>query len=293
MHQHTLRSAVSAVGIGLHSGERVQAVLRPAPENYGWNFVRTDVPYNSIVSVGSAEVVETMLCTGIGRPDRVRTIEHLMASLRAMNIDNVFIELNQEEVPIFDGSAAPWVHLIKEAGIEQQKSGRRVFFVRDSIEVEDRGGWMRLEPDTQFTAHIDIDFDHPAISNQNGHAAWDGSSQQFEDVISRARTFGFMDQVEAMAAQGLGLGGSTNNAVVYDNYMVVNREGLRVVDEAAQHKLLDVIGDMTLLGRPLMAKLTGYKPGHTINQKLVRTAKESGLLLPMQWDGWQGRWVEA
>ena len=291
MNQHTLQRPIQAVGTGLHSGERVGIALFPAPVDHGIVFVRGDLPHYPRIRVEEATHSETTLCTGLAQNGAtVRTVEHLMSALAALGVDNVLVELDAPEVPIFDGSAATWVFLIREAGIEEQPAGRLAWRLREPVEVEKNGSKAQLLPSDHFTAAVTIDFTHPAITIQGQKAQWNGDSDTFVDRIARARTFGFMQDVEHMNAHGLGLGGSLNNAVVYGDHHVVNMDGLRLRDEAAQHKLLDAIGDVLVLGRLPLAHLEVYKPGHTINQVLVTQARASGALVSVRWK--DGQWVE-
>jgi len=291
MNQHTLAQPIHASGIGLHSGDRVAIRLLPAPLDHGIVFARLDLPGHPSFCIEDGVANETTLCTGLAHGlATVRTIEHLMSSLAAMGVDNVRIELDAAEVPIFDGSAATWVFLIREAGVEEQAAGRLARQLRHPVTVEKSGSRATLTPADRFTAEVVIDFRHPAIDIQGHKAAWNGDSESFVERISRARTFGFMQQVEDMNAHGLGLGGSLENAVVYGDHQVVNMDGLRLRDEAAQHKLLDAIGDVWVLGRLPLAHLDVYKPGHTINQELVAHARASGALVSVRWIN--GAWVE-
>ncbi len=290
MNQYTLATAIHTSGIGLHSGERVAVRLLPAPVDHGIVFARVDLPNAPSFSIEDGVANETTLCTGLkcGQAT-VRTIEHLMSSLAAMGVDNVRIELDAPEIPIFDGSAATWVFLIREAGLVEQPMGRLAWRLKAPIVIEKNGSRAELTPADRFTARVTIDFTHPAIDIQGQQAHWDGDTSSFAERIARARTFGFMEQVEQMNAHGLGLGGSLDNAVVYGDHRVVNMDGLRVRDEAAQHKLLDAIGDVWVLGRLPLAHLEVYKPGHTINQELVAQARASGLLESVRW--LNGAWV--
>lgn len=291
MNQHTLAQPIYTSGIGLHSGERVAIALLPAPVDHGIRFVRRDLPGHPGFAIEDGLANETTLCTGLACGEAtVRTIEHLMSSIAAMGLDNLSIELDAAEVPIFDGSAATWIFLMREAGLVEQSAGRLAWKLREPIAVEKAGSRAVLTPADAFTAEVTIDFTHPAITIQGQKASWDGSLDSFANGIARARTFGFMQQVEQMNAHGLGLGGSLDNAVVYGDHQVVNMDGLRVRDEAAQHKLLDAIGDVWVLGRLPLAHLEVYKPGHTINQELVAHARASGSLVSVRWV--EGQWVE-
>jgi UDP-3-O-[3-hydroxymyristoyl] N-acetylglucosamine deacetylase len=291
MNQHTLAQPIYTSGIGLHSGERVAIALLPAPVDHGIRFVRRDLPGHPGFAIEDGLANETTLCTGLACGEAtVRTIEHLMSSIAAVGLDNISIELDAAEVPIFDGSAATWIFLMREAGMVEQPAGRLAWKLREPIAVEKGGSRAVLTPAEAFTAEVTIDFTHPAITIQGQKARWDGDMDTFANRIARARTFGFMQQVEHMNAHGLGLGGSLDNAVVYGDHQVINLDGLRVRDEAAQHKLLDAIGDVWVLGRMPLAHLDVYKPGHTINQELVAHARASGSLVSVRWV--DGQWVE-
>lgn len=284
MEQHTLQRPIRAHGTGLHSGQRVGVTLFPAPADHGVVFLRTDLPTAPAVRLGQAQASETTLCTGLAENGvQVRTVEHLLAALVGLGLDNVRVEVDAPELPIFDGSAATWVHLIHEAGLFPQGVGRLAWRLNAPVTVSQGQSTAQLAPADHFTAEVTIDFSHPAIESQAAHAVWDGSAGQFETTIARARTFGFMEQVEQMAEKHLGLGGSLENAVVYGSHDIANRDGLRLPDEAAQHKLLDAMGDVFALGRLPLAHLTALRPGHTINQALVAAAKSSGHLEPVRW----------
>ena len=290
MEQHTLQRPIRAHGTGLHSGQRVGVTLFPAPADHGVVFLRTDLPTAPAVRLGQAQASETTLCTGLAENGvQVRTVEHLLAALVGLGLDNVRVEVDTPELPIFDGSAATWVHLIHEAGLFPQGVGRLAWRLNAPVTVSQGQSTAQLAPADHFTAEVTIDFSHPAIESQAAHAVWDGSAGQFETTIARARTFGFMEQVEQMAEKHLGLGGSLENAVVYGSHDIANRDGLRLPDEAAQHKLLDAMGDVFALGRLPLAHLTALRPGHTINQALVVATRASGELEPVRWHG--GGWV--
>jgi UDP-3-O-[3-hydroxymyristoyl] N-acetylglucosamine deacetylase len=214
-----------------------------------------------------------------------------LASLVGMGIDNAIIELDNEEVPIFDGSAAPWIHLLREVGKTTLHVGKLSWQLNQTIEVRAGKGWARLTPADNFEASVIIDFDHPAIDSQASQASWNGGEDTFSNTIARARTFGFMEQVEAMSEKGLARGGSMENAVVYSQYEVVNPQGLRVADEVAQHKLLDAIGDLAVLGRQVLAHFEAHRPGHAINQALVAQARSSGALTRVRWSQALGGWM--
>ena len=290
MKQHTLQRPIATDGIGLHSGRRVHATLHPAPENHGYQFVRTDVPGSLPLKIGQAQVCDTTLCTGLEQHGlRVRTIEHLMASFAGTGLDNVLIEINAEEIPILDGSSSPWVHLIREAGVQEQREDKRLYRVLKPFRVEHMGSWLEVKPENSFKRRITIDFQHPLIHNTPSTVEIDGSPEQFQQYTARARTFGFMFQVEQMHAHGLAQGGSMDNAMVLDEHHLLNRDGLRMKDEFAQHKMLDLVGDLLVLGAPLLGHVEAYRPGHAMQAAFTLKAKqEKGLLEDVIWQGTDG-----
>jgi UDP-3-O-[3-hydroxymyristoyl] N-acetylglucosamine deacetylase len=271
--QRTLKSRISATGIALHSGRLVQMALIPAPPSTGIVFARTDLrdaqgrPVE--VQAHADNVLETRLATTLGRDAAtVGTVEHLMAALSGLGIDNVRVELDGPEVPIFDGSAAPFVELVREAGgAVAQSRPKRFLVIRRAVEVRDGDRVARLEPAPSFRLQCYIDFRHPLITDQRRDFEY--SDVAFEAEIARARTFGFARDVVAMRARGLALGGSLDNAVVIDDYSIQNPEGLRFPDEFVRHKILDAIGDLALIGAPIVGRYVGYKSGHMLNTKLV------------------------
>lgn len=290
MKQHTLKRSISTDGIGLHSGRRVHATLHPAPENYGFQFLRTDVPGSLPLKIGEAQICDTTLCTGLEQHGlRVRTIEHLMASFAGTGLDNILIEVNAEEIPILDGSSSPWVHLIREAELQKQQEDKILFQVLKPFRVEHMGSWLEVRPENSFRRRITIDFQHPLIHNTPSIVEVDGSPEQFQKYTARARTFGFMFQVEQMHAHGLAQGGSMDNAMVLDEHHLLNKEGLRMSDEFAQHKMLDLIGDLLVLGAPLLGYVEAYRPGHAMQAAFTSKAKqEQGLLEEVRWLGSDG-----
>ena len=269
--QHTLSSSVTLSGIGLHSGSETRLTIKPAPANSGIVFVRVDVTdKNNKIPAKFNAVVDTRLCTVIGNAEKVTvgTIEHLMAAMASLKIDNAIIELDAPEVPIMDGSAAPFIDAILRAGIKAQTSARRAIKILKDIEVKDGDKIARFKPSVGMVYDISIDFIHPAIGAQR--AVLDLLQENFETEISRARTFGFMHEVKALRAQGLALGGSTDNAIVLDDSGILNPEGLRFEDEFARHKLLDAVGDLALAGMPFLGTFQSYKGGHALNNQLLR-----------------------
>jgi UDP-3-O-[3-hydroxymyristoyl] N-acetylglucosamine deacetylase len=272
IRQRTLRNAIRATGVGLHTGEKVYLHLRPAPVNTGIVFRRADL--NPVVEIAATadNVGDTMLSTTLVKGDiRVSTIEHLMSALAGLGIDNCFIELSAPEVPIMDGSAAPFVFLIQSAGIEEQKAPKRFIRIKQPITVSDGDKEASFLPFAGFKMSFTIDFDHPVFRDSNSHAEVDFSRTSFIKEVSRARTFGFMHEFEYLRSKGLVRGGSLDNAVVVDEYRIVNEDGLRYPDEFVKHKMLDAIGDIYLLGHNLIGEYRAVKSGHGLNNIAVRT----------------------
>lgn len=275
LRQRTLRSTVTAQGVGLHSGQRVRLSLQPAPADTGIVFRRTDLPQpNEIVSKAVA-VGDTRMASTIGEGSvRVATVEHLMSALSGLGIDNATVEVDAAEIPIMDGSAASFVYLIRSAGIQEQDQPKRFVEVIKSIEVRDGDKWARLDPYYGFRLDFTIDFQHPAVNQTGQEVSIDFEQSSFVDEIARARTFGFMRDVDALRSKGLAMGGSLDNAIVMDSHRILNRSGLRRPDEFAMHKALDAIGDLYLLGQPLMAAYSAFKSGHALNNQLLRALLE-------------------
>jgi UDP-3-O-[3-hydroxymyristoyl] N-acetylglucosamine deacetylase len=269
LNQRTLKAPVTCQGIGLHSGARVQMTLRPAPVDKGIVFVRTDLHPPVEIPAASENVVDTSFATTLGREGaRVGTVEHLLSALSGLGVDNVRVELTGPEVPIMDGSAAPFVYLIRSAGIELQRKLKRFLVVRKTLEVSESGKRAQIAPAPQFGISCTVDFDHPLISDQKLEVQM--SDRVFYREISRARTFGFLRDVEGMKRKGLALGGSLENAIVVDDFNILNPEGLRYADEFVRHKILDIIGDLALCGMPVIGHFTSVKSGHALNQRLLR-----------------------
>jgi len=269
--QRTLRNAIRATGVGLHMGEKVYLTLRPAPVNTGIVFRRTDL--NPVVEIPAtaASVGDTMLSTTLIKGDaRVSTIEHLMAALSGLGIDNCYVELSAPEVPIMDGSAAPFVFLIQSAGIEEQKAPKRFIRIKRPVTIKNGDKEVSFLPFAGFKMSFTIDFDHPVFRDRNSHAEIDFSKTSFVKEVSRARTFGFMHEFEYLRSKGLVRGGSLDNAVVVDEYRIVNEDGLRYEDEFVKHKILDAIGDIYLLGHSIIGEYRAYKSGHALNNVAVR-----------------------
>ncbi|KAF0814824.1 UDP-3-O-acyl-N-acetylglucosamine deacetylase [Andreprevotia sp. IGB-42] len=269
--QRTLKSAVRAVGVGLHSGERVTLVMKPAPVDHGIVFARSDLPGSRLFKVGPDLVNDTRLSSTLVDGDvRIGTIEHLMSSFAGLGIDNVLVEVDAPEMPIMDGSAAPFIYLIQSAGIVDQNAPKRFVRVLKTVEVVDGDKWVKLTPHDGYKITLTIDFQHPAFKRSAQTVELDFANTNYVSEISRARTFGFIHEVEYMRMHGLARGGSMENAIVIDEYRVLNEGGLRFEDEFVRHKVLDAIGDLYILGQPLIAAFSGYKSGHAMNNKLLR-----------------------
>lgn len=277
--QRTLKSLTRAVGVGVHSGQRVELTLKPAPVNTGIVFRRVDLPQVVDIPVSATAVCDTRMATALspgGDPGlpKVKTVEHLMSACSGLGIDNLVVDITAEEVPILDGSAAAFVYLLQSAGIELQAAPKRFLRVKKPVEVREGEGkrlmWARLEPFEGYKLTFEIDFDHPAVNQTGQHVVFDMGSGQYKREIARARTFGFTKDVEMMRARGLGLGGSMDNVVVVDDHRVLNAGGLRYDDEFVKHKMLDAIGDMYMVGHPLIAAYSAFRSGHALNNLLLR-----------------------
>jgi len=279
LQQRTLKSLTRAVGVGLHSGHRVELTLRPAPVDTGIVFRRVDLAQPVDIPVNTQAVCDTRMASTIspkGDPGlpKVNTIEHLMSACAGLGLDNLIVDITAEEVPILDGSSAAFVYLLQSAGIELQKAPKRFIKVTQPIEVREGEGrtlkWARLDPYHGYKLAFEIDFDHPAVDQTGQRVEFDFGSGQYKRDIARARTFGFAKDFEVMRARGLGLGGSMDNAIVVDDHRVLNSDGLRYDDEFVKHKILDAIGDLYVVGRPLLAAYSAYKSGHALNNVLLR-----------------------
>jgi UDP-3-O-[3-hydroxymyristoyl] N-acetylglucosamine deacetylase len=269
--QRTLKNVVRATGVGLHTGRKVFLTLRPAPVDAGIVFRRVDLPVPVEIKAHATLVSETRLSSCIERNDaRVFTVEHLMSAFAGLGVDNAYVDLTADEVPIMDGSASPFVFLIQSAGLEEQGAPKRFIRILQAIEVQDGDKWARFEPYDGFRMDFSIDFNHPVIQKGSQRIEMDFASTSYVKEIARARTFGFMQDVETLRAQGLGLGGSLDNAIVVDEFNVLNSEGLRYDDEFVKHKVLDAIGDLYLLGHPVLGAFVAHKSGHALNNKLAR-----------------------
>ncbi|MCH9004004.1 MAG: UDP-3-O-acyl-N-acetylglucosamine deacetylase [Proteobacteria bacterium] len=269
LRQRTLKTAIRATGVGLHSGEKVYMTLRPAAENAGITFRRVDLEHPVDIPADPRLVGETMLGTTLVKDNvKVATIEHLMSAIAGLGIDNLNIDLSAPEVPIMDGSAGPFVFLLQSAGIEEQNAAKKFIRIKKKIRVEDGDKWAELVPFNGFKVTFEVYFNHPVFNKLNQRATIDFSSTSFLKEVSRARTFCFLRDVEALRERNLTLGGSMDNAIVLDDYRILNEDGLRYSNEFVIHKILDVIGDAYLLGHGLIGELRAYKSGHELNNKL-------------------------
>ena len=269
--QRTLNNMIRATGIGLHTGEKVFLTLRPAPEDTGIVFRRSDLSPMVEIQASAENVGDTMLSTTLMKGEvRVSTVEHLLAALAGLGIDNAIIDVTAPEVPIMDGSASPFVFLLQSAGIKEQNKPKRFIRIKKPISVSGGDKTASFKPFNGFKVGFSIDFDHPAFNNRTLQASVDFSTTSFVKEISRARTFGFMHEIEYLRSQGLARGGSMDNAIVVDEFQVLNEDGLRYEDEFVKHKILDAIGDLYLLGNSLIGEYIGYKSGHGLNNSLLR-----------------------
>ena len=269
--QRTLKNVIRATGVGLHSGKKVYLTLRPAPVDTGVIFLRTDLEPMVEIPARAENVGDTTLSTTLTKDGvRVSTVEHLLSAMAGLGIDNAYVELNAPEVPIMDGSAGPFVFLLQSAGVEEQNAPKRFLRVTKPVEVVEENKRAAFLPFDGFKVSFTIDFDHPVFRNRTQTAEIDFSSTSFVKEVSRARTFGFMRDFEHLRAQNLALGGSVDNAIVVDDYRIVNEDGLRYEDEFVKHKVLDAIGDLYLLGFSLIGQFEGYRSGHALNNRLLR-----------------------
>jgi UDP-3-O-[3-hydroxymyristoyl] N-acetylglucosamine deacetylase len=285
LKQRTLKSLTSAVGVGVHTGQRVELTLRPAPPDTGIVFRRVDLPEPVDIPMTVTAVTDTRMATTVSSGTaKVSTVEHLMSACCGLGIDNMYVDITAEEVPILDGSAAAFVYLLQTAGIELQNAPRRFLRVTQPVEVREGTGaaekWARLEPFHGYKLSFDIIFDHPAVDSTGQHVEFDLGADSYTRDIARARTFGFTRDAEMLRANGLGLGGGMDNAILMDDYKVLNAGGLRYDDEFVKHKVLDAMGDLYMLGKPLLASYTAMKSGHALNNKLVREL----MLRPEAWE---------
>jgi len=270
--QRTLRNPIRATGVGLHTGEKVFLTLAPAPANTGIVFRRTDLDPIAEIRAESDNVGDTMLGTTLIEDGvRVATVEHLLSALAGLGVDNAYVELSASEVPIMDGSAAPFVFLIQAAGIVEQNVPKRFIRIKRPVVVEDGDKWARLDPFDGFKVNFEIEFDHPIFKAHQRRASMDFSSTSYLKDVARARTFGFMRDLENLRSRNMVMGGSLDNAVVLDSYRILNEDGLRYENEFVRHKILDAIGDLYLLGHTLIGEFSGYKSGHGLNNMLLRS----------------------
>lgn len=285
LKQRTLKSLTRAVGVGVHSGRRVEITLRPAQPDTGIVFRRVDLPEPVDIPVSALAVTDTRMASTLTKGNvKVQTVEHLMSACAGLGLDNLYVDITAEEIPILDGSAASFVFLLKSAGIVLQDRPKRFIRVKRPVEVREGEGknlkWARLEPYNGYKLHFEIQFDHPAVDSTGQYAEFDMGSNTYSRDIARARTFGFTKDVEMMRNNGLALGGGLDNAIVMDDYKVLNADGLRYDDEFVKHKLLDAIGDLYCIGRPLLASYSAYRSGHGMNNLLLRE-------LLQQADAWE------
>ena len=273
--QRTLKTLTQAVGVGLHSGQRVELTLRPAPPDTGIVFRRVDLPEPVDIPVRAESVTDTRLASTISVGQaKVHTVEHLMSACAGLGIDNLYVDITAEEVPILDGSASSFVFLLQSAGIVEQKAPKHFLRVLKPVQVIEGEGdnikWARLDPYHGYKLSFEIDFKHPAVDSTGQQVVFDMSEGIYSRDIARARTFGFTKDVEMMRANGLALGGGLDNAIVMDDYKVLNAEGLRYDDEFVKHKILDAMGDLYIVGKPLLAAYSAFRSGHAMNNRLLR-----------------------
>ncbi|TDK20666.1 UDP-3-O-acyl-N-acetylglucosamine deacetylase [Luteimonas aestuarii] len=269
--QRTIKNEIRATGVGLHSGEKVFLTLRPASPDTGIVFRRVDLDPVVEIPASGELVSETTLCTGLTCDGaKVQTVEHLMSALAGLGIDNLYVDLSAPEVPIMDGSSGPFVFLLQSAGVVEQAAPKRFIRIKRPVEVREGDKIARFEPYDGYRLSFTIDFNHPSIPSSQSEAAVEFSTDNYIREVSRARTFGFMRDLEYMRERNLGLGGSMDNAIVLDEFRVLNEDGLRYADEFVRHKILDAVGDLYLAGRPVLGAFHGHKSGHALNNKLVR-----------------------
>ncbi|MBS35817.1 MAG: UDP-3-O-[3-hydroxymyristoyl] N-acetylglucosamine deacetylase [Thiotrichales bacterium] len=272
IRQRTLKNVIRATGVGLHTGEKVYLTLRPSPADTGITFRRVDLDEPVEILACPDNVCDTTLSTTLGRGDvRVSTVEHLLSAMAGLGVDNAYVDISAPEVPIMDGSAGPFVFLIQSAGIEEQHAPKRYLRIKRPVRVEDGDKWAQFEPFEGFKVAFAIEFNHPVFKECTCEAVVDFSTTSFVKEVSRARTFGFMRDLERLRENNLARGGTLDNAIVVDDYRIVNEDGLRYEDEFVKHKILDAIGDLYLLGHSLIGAFSGYKSGHELNNVLLRT----------------------
>ncbi|MES2481188.1 MAG: UDP-3-O-acyl-N-acetylglucosamine deacetylase [Pseudomonadota bacterium] len=285
LQQRTLKTLTRAVGVGMHSGQRVELTLRPAPPDTGIVFRRVDLPQPVDIAVTALAVSDTRMASTISSGSaKVHTIEHLMSACAGLGLDNLYVDLTAEEVPILDGSSSSFVYLLQSAGVELQNAPRRFMRVLAPVEVREGEGdnlkWARLEPYHGFKLSFEIDFAHRVVDSTGQRFEFDMGRDSYSRDIARARTFGFTRDVEMLRANGLGLGGGLDNAVVMDDWRVLNADGLRYDDEFVKHKILDAIGDLYIVGKPLLASYSAFRSGHAMNNRLLRALLDQ----PAAWD---------
>jgi UDP-3-O-[3-hydroxymyristoyl] N-acetylglucosamine deacetylase len=285
LKQRTLKSLTRAVGVGLHSGQRVEITLRPAAPDTGIVFRRVDLPQPVDIPVSATAVTDTRLASTLSSGGaKVHTVEHLMSACAGLGVDNLYVDITAEEVPILDGSAASFVFLLQSAGIELQNAPRKFIRLKQTVEVREGTGanekWAVLSPYHGYKLSFEIDFNHPAVDSTGQRVEFDLSTDSYARDIARARTFGFTKDVEMMRANGLALGGGLDNAIVMDDYKVLNAEGLRYDDEFVKHKILDAMGDLYLIGKPLLAHYSARRSGHALNNQLLRALLDH----PQAWE---------
>lgn len=276
LKQRTLKKVIHATGVGLHNGEKVTLTLRPAAINTGIIFKRVDLPQPNEIKATPEAVHDTRMCSALEQDGaRVATVEHLMSALAGLGVDNVLIEVNAPEIPIMDGSSGPFVFLLQEAGLVEQNAAKKFIRILKNVEVLDGDKWVRFEPYHGFKIDFTIDFNHPVFEHSGNNVKIDFAADSYIKEISRARTFGFMHEVEYLRSNGLARGGSLENAIVLDEYRVLNNDGLRYDDEFAKHKVLDAIGDLYMLGYPILGAFYAFKSGHALNNKLLRALMQN------------------
>lgn len=268
--QRTIQKSVQTSGVGLHNGEKVTMTLKPAEADQGIVFRRVDQKNSNEIKVSPDAVKDTKMCSAIGQDtSRVATVEHLMSALSATGVDNIIIELNGPEVPIMDGSSIPFIYLLQTAKLKELDAAKKFVLINDVIEVKDKDKWARFEPYDGFKIDFTIDFPHPVFDTSTNKVALDFYDESYITEISRARTFGFMQEVEYLRSNGLARGGSLDNAIVLDEYKIINTDGLRYNDEFVRHKILDAVGDLYMLGYSIIGNFKAYKSGHELNNKLL------------------------
>ncbi len=271
LKQRTLKEQVSATGVGLHNGEKVTLTLLPAAIDTGIVYRRTDLPGKPEIQATPDAVSDTRMCSALEKNGaRVATVEHLMSALAGLGVDNIIIEVSASEIPIMDGSSGPFIYLLQSAGIVEQSAAKKFIKINQAIEVKEDDKWVRFDPYHGFKMDFTIDFAHPVFENSGNNVKIDFADNTYVSEISRARTFGFMHEVEYLRANGLARGGSLDNAIVLDEFRVLNTDGLRYDDEFAKHKVLDAIGDLYMLGHPVLGAYTAFKSGHGLNNQLIR-----------------------